>query len=82
MTAAPVARGFPREDQEWKSKVIGKVLAIDVMYSLAHPRMSREDYSLIFIGKSEPTKSLLVLSIDLLRRSVAIEVDCTLVAPA
>ncbi len=30
----------------------------------------------------KPTKGLLVLSIDLLRRSVAIEVDCTLVAPA
>lgn len=29
-----------------------------------------------------PTKGLLVLSIDLLRRSVAVEVDCTLVAPA
>ncbi len=30
----------------------------------------------------KPSKGLLVLSIDLLRRSVAIEVDCTLVAPA
>jgi len=29
-----------------------------------------------------PTKGLLVLSIDLLRRSVAVEVDCTLVVPA
>ena len=30
----------------------------------------------------KPTKGLLVLSIDLLRRSVAVEVDCTLVVPA
>ncbi len=30
----------------------------------------------------KPTKGLLVLSIDLLRRSLAVEVDCTLVAPA
>ena len=30
--------------------------------------------------KSEPKKGLLVLSIDLLRQSVAVEVDCTIVA--
>ncbi|MBI2360788.1 MAG: hypothetical protein HYV04_18105 [Deltaproteobacteria bacterium] len=29
-----------------------------------------------------PEKGLLVVSIDLLRRSVAVEVDCTLVVPA
>ncbi len=29
-----------------------------------------------------PSKGLLILSIDLLRRSVAVEVDCTLVVPA
>lgn len=32
--------------------------------------------------KSELKKGLLVLSVDLLRRSVAVEIDCTLVAPA
>jgi hypothetical protein len=30
----------------------------------------------------KPNKGLLVLSVDLLQRSIAIEVDCTLVAPA
>ena len=30
----------------------------------------------------KPSKGLLILSIDLLRRSVAVEVDCTLVAAA
>lgn len=32
--------------------------------------------------KSEPKKGLLVLSVELLRRSVAVEIDCTLVVPA
>lgn len=31
--------------------------------------------------KSEPEKGLLVLSVELLRRSVAVEIDCTLVQP-
>ena len=35
----------------------------------------------IFV-KSEPKTGLLVLSIELLRRSLAVEVDCTLVALA
>jgi transcription antitermination factor NusG len=32
--------------------------------------------------RSKPRKGLLVLSIELLRRSIAVEVDCTLVAAA
>jgi transcriptional antiterminator NusG len=31
--------------------------------------------------KSEPEKGLLVLSVELLRRSVGVEIDCTLVQP-
>lgn len=31
--------------------------------------------------ESEPRKGLLVLSIDLLRRSVGVQIDCTLVSP-
>jgi transcription antitermination factor NusG len=31
--------------------------------------------------KSEPEKGLLVLSVELLRRSVAVQIDCTLVQP-
>lgn len=31
--------------------------------------------------KSEPKKGVLVLSVDLLRRSVGVEIDCTLVNP-
>jgi hypothetical protein len=32
--------------------------------------------------RSNPSKGLLVISIGLLQRSVAVEVDCTLVSPA
>jgi transcriptional antiterminator NusG len=32
--------------------------------------------------RSKPRKGLLVLSVELLRRSIAVEVDCTLVAAA
>lgn len=32
--------------------------------------------------KSEPEKGLLVLSVELLQRSVAVQIDCTLVNPA
>ena len=32
--------------------------------------------------RTKPNKGLLVLSVDLLQRSVAVEVDCTLVVPA
>ncbi len=32
--------------------------------------------------RSKPNKGLLVISVNLLQRSVAVEVDCTLVAPA
>jgi transcription antitermination factor NusG len=32
--------------------------------------------------RTKPNKGLLVVSVDLLQRSVAVEVDCTLVAPA
>jgi transcription termination/antitermination protein NusG len=32
--------------------------------------------------RQKPDKGLLVLSVDLLRRSVAVEIDCTWVAPA
>ena len=32
--------------------------------------------------RSKPNKGLLVLSVNLLRRSVAIEIDCTMVVPA
>ena len=32
--------------------------------------------------RTKPTKGLLVVSVDLLRRSVAVEVDCTSVTPA
>jgi transcription antitermination factor NusG len=35
-----------------------------------------------FLVQSRPTKGLLVLSVELLRRSIAVEVDCTLVAAA
>jgi len=31
--------------------------------------------------KSEPEKGLLVLSVELLRRSVGVEIDCTLIQP-
>ena len=31
--------------------------------------------------KSEPTKGLLVLSVELLRRSIGVQIDCTLVRP-
>ncbi len=31
--------------------------------------------------KSEPTKGLLVLSVELLRRSIGVQIDCTLVKP-
>jgi transcription antitermination factor NusG len=32
--------------------------------------------------RSKPNKGLLVVSVDLLQRSVAVEIDCTLVVPA
>jgi hypothetical protein len=32
--------------------------------------------------KTEPKEGLLVLSVDLLRRSIAVRIDCTLVAAA
>jgi transcription antitermination factor NusG len=32
--------------------------------------------------RTKPTKGLLVVSIELLQRSVAVEVDCTCVTPA
>lgn len=32
--------------------------------------------------RTKPNKGLVVLSVDLLRRSVAVEVDCTIIAPA
>jgi transcription antitermination factor NusG len=32
--------------------------------------------------RTKPNKGLLVVSVDLLQRSVAVEVDCTLVVPA
>jgi len=31
--------------------------------------------------RTKPTKGMLVLSVNLLQRSVAVEVDCTIVAP-
>jgi len=32
--------------------------------------------------RTKPNKGLLVLSVELLQRSVAVEVDCTLAVPA
>jgi len=36
----------------------------------------------ILLLRSKPNKGLLVVSVDLLQRSVAVEIDCTLVVPA
>lgn len=72
-------------------KAIQKVFAADLPTTL-HPYLREGQRVRVTHGplanaegilvKSEPKKGLLVLSVELLRRSVAVEVDCTWVIPA
>lgn len=60
--------------------------------AMAHPYLREGERVRIIRGpladtegilvESDPEKGLLVLSIDLLKRSVAVEIDCTAVVPA
>jgi len=72
-------------------EAIQKVLTADVP-TIAHPYLQEGQRVRITHGpltnaegilvKYEPKKGLLVLSVELLRRSIAVQIDCTLVAAA